>query len=95
MKTIPKFTDLIAEAVRFMEFSKLELTDYHKQIHRYYFKNGYVASVTLWSDNMIFPYRNNIQVAYWYDCNNPHIRNVRLVYDDKDLREYIEKVRDL
>lgn len=95
MKTIPKFTDLIAAAERFIEFDENELTVYQKEKHHYYFKNGYVASVVLWNDKMPTPYKNNIEVAYWCDCNHSHTGDVKLVYDDKNLREHIEKVRDL
>lgn len=95
MKTIPKFTDLIAKADRFVEDDSLELVKWQRERQRYYFKNGYVASVILWSDSMLEPYKGRLEGAYWLDRNQPKILDTVLIYDDKELREFLEMVENL
>lgn len=95
MKTIPKFTDLIAKADRFVECEGHDLVKWQRERQRYYFKNGYVASVILWSDNMLEPYKGRLEGAYWLDRNQPKILDTVLIYDDKELRSFLEMVENL
>lgn len=95
MKTIPKFTDLIAKADRFVEDEIRELVKWQSERQRYYFKNGYVASLILWSDSMIEPYNGRLEGAYWLDRNQPQTSDTVLIYDDKELREFLEMVQNL
>lgn len=95
MKTIPKFTDLIAKADRFVEDDSLESVKWQSGRQRYYFKNGYVASVVLWSDGMLDPYKGRLEGAYWLDRNQPKILDTVLIYDDKELRSFLDMVENL
>lgn len=95
MKTIPKFTDLIAKADKFVEDDIRELVKWQSERQRYYFKNGYVASLILWSDSMIEPYKGRLEGAYWLDRNQPQTSDTVLIYDDKELREFLEMVQNL
>lgn len=92
MKIIPKFTDLIAKADRFVEGHSLE---WQRERQRYYFKNGYVANLILWSDSMLEPYKGRLEGTYWLDRNQPKILDTVLIYDDKQLREFLEMVENL
>lgn len=92
MKTIPKFTDLIAKSDRFDEYDGHK---WQRERHRYYFKNGYVANLILWSDSMLEPYRGRLEGTYWLDRNQPKILDAVLIHDDKQLREFLEMVENL
>lgn len=95
MKTIPKLTDLIAKADRFVEDDIRELVKWQSERQRYHFKNGYVASLVLWSDSMLEPYRGRLEGTYWLDRNQPKILDAVLIHDDKELREFLEMVENL
>lgn len=58
-------------------------------------QNGYVASLILWSDSMIEPYKGRLEGAYWLDRNQPQTSDTVLIYDDKELREFLEMVENL
>lgn len=92
MKTIPKFTDLIAKADKFAEYDDHK---WQRERQRYYFKNGYVANLILWSDSMLEPYKGRLEGTYWLDRNQPKILDTVLIHDDKELREFLAMVENL
>lgn len=92
MKTIPKLTDLIAKADKFAEYDGQK---WQRERQRYYFKNGYVANLILWSDSMLEPYKGRLEGTYWLDRNQPKILDAVLIHDDKELREFLEMVESL
>lgn len=94
MKTIPKFTDLIARAKEFKGYKGSELTKFHSAIHHYTFDNGYTASLVMWNSGAGLANLNDIECSYWRDAKQTE-SNIITVNTDKDLREFLERVEKL
>lgn len=105
MKTIPKFTDLIAQADEFVEESKEDERSIVEQRHRYWFKNGYGISLIRFSP---FYYNGSIEACLLEGSEESYDQSDRPVelfdckfdepfrmYMESEIREAIEYVRDL
>lgn len=105
MKTIPKFTDLIAQADEFVEETNDDERSIVEQRHRYWFKNGYGISLIRFSP---FYYDGSIEACLLEGSEESRDQSDRPVelfghkfddefrlYKESEIREAIEYVRDL
>ena len=105
MKTIPKFTDLIAKADGFVEDKEDNLPSQILERHRYWFKNGYGLSLVKFSS---IYYEDSIEACLLegsegnFDLSDRPVElfgykfdEVFRLYDESEVRQVIEYVRGL